>query len=61
MQLTNKKNVYFDHPLVTEKDRKTCFHTETNDFNQQTACGAPICLSKYTTCIFNLSKKLQFI
>ena len=25
------------------------FHLETNDFNQQTACGAPIFWSKYTT------------
>ena len=29
--------------LVTEKDKKTRFNTETNDFDQQTACGAPIC------------------
>ena len=29
--------------------KKTCFNAKTNDFDQQTDCGAPICLSKYTT------------
>ena len=28
-------------PLVTENDEKTCFHTETNDFDQQRAYRAP--------------------
>ena len=26
-----------------------CFHAETNDFDQQTACRAPVCWLKYTT------------
>ena len=29
--------------------RKTCFNTEKDDFNQQTASKAPICRSKFTT------------
>ena len=28
--------------LVAEKDEETCFNAETNDFDQQTACGAPV-------------------
>ena len=39
----------FFFPFVTENDEKTCFKTEANDFDQLTACRAPICLSKYTT------------
>ena len=35
--------------FVTEKDRKTCENTEKDDFDQQTACRAPVCWSKYTT------------
>ena len=27
----------------------TCFNAKTNDFNQQTACAAPVHWSKYTT------------
>ena len=27
--------------LVTEKDEKTCFHAETNEFNQQTETEHP--------------------
>ena len=38
----------FFFPLVTDKDEKTYFHTETNDFDQPTSCGAPFCWSKYT-------------
>ena len=34
---------------MTEKDEKTCFNAETNDFDQRTACRAPVCWSKYTT------------
>ena len=34
-----------------EKDEKTCFNAETNDFDKQTACGAPICWLKYTTVV----------
>ena len=36
-------------PLVTEKDEKTCFKAETNGFDQQMVCGAPVRWSKYTT------------
>ena len=32
-----------------EKYEKACFNAKTNDFNQQTACGAPVRWSKYTT------------
>ena len=35
-----------------EKDEKTCFHTETNDFDQCSACRAPVRWSKYTTINF---------
>ena len=42
--------------LATEKDEKTCFPAETNDFDQQTVCGASIRWSKYKTCE---SKKFQ--
>ena len=31
---------------VTER---SCFNTETNDFDQPMACRAPVCWSKYTT------------
>ena len=37
----------FLFPLVMEKDEKTSFNAETNDFDQQTACEAPIRWSKY--------------
>ena len=40
---------YFFVSWVTEKDEKTCFNAETNNFNQRTACRAPIWWSKYTT------------
>ena len=36
-------------PFVTEKDEKTCFNAETNNFDQQSACRAPVHRSKYTT------------
>ena len=36
-------------PLMTEKDEKTSFQAETNDFDQRAACRAPFCWSKYTT------------
>ena len=32
-----------------EKYEKTCFYAETNDFDQQKACGAPVWWLKYTT------------
>ena len=32
-----------------EKDKKTCFNAEKNDFDQPMACRAPVCWSKYTT------------
>ena len=38
-------------PFVTEKDEKTCFTAEKNDFDQQTVCGAPLRWSKYTTSV----------
>ena len=38
-------------PFVTEKDKKNCFNPDTNDFAQQTVCGASIRWSKYTTII----------
>ena len=34
---------------MTIKDGKTCFHAETNYFDHQTTCGAPVRWSKYTT------------
>ena len=34
-----------------KRQKKTCCHAETNDFDQQTAHGAPIYCSKYTTAI----------
>ena len=34
---------------VTER---SCFNTETNDFDQPIACRAPVCWSKYTTPLF---------
>ena len=42
---------YYMHffTFVTEKDRKTLFYRQENDFDQGMACGAPICWSKYTT------------
>ena len=33
--------------LVMDKDKKTYFNAESNDFDQQTACGALVCWSKY--------------
>ena len=38
-------------PFVTEKEEETCFNAETNNFDQQTACGAPVWWSKYTTLV----------
>ena len=35
---------------MAEKDEKTCFHAQKNDFEQQTACEAPIRWLNYTTC-----------
>ena len=35
--------------LVTEKDKKTCFNAETNDFHQRTVWWTLVCWSKYTT------------
>ena len=35
-------------PFVTEKEEKTCFNSETNDFDQGMLCGAPVHCSKYT-------------
>ena len=35
--------------LVTEKDEKTCFYGETNDFEKQLSYGAHVHWSKYTT------------
>ena len=37
---------------MTEKDVKSCFNVK-NDFDQQMACGAPICWLKYTTFAIN--------
>ena len=38
-------------------DGKSCFNVKKIDFNQQTACGAPVCWLKYTTLgIYFLSK-----
>ena len=31
--------------VCDRKRQKTCFNAETNNFDQQTACGAPVCLS----------------
>ena len=35
--------------LLMEKDKKTYFFAEPNDFDQQTACRAPVSWLKYTT------------
>ena len=32
---------------MTEKDEKTCLNAKTNDFDQRTACGAPVRWSKF--------------
>ena len=42
---------------MTDKDGKTCFYADTNDFNQQTMCGTPICWLKYATRIEYGNKK----
>ena len=53
-------------PLVMEKyektcyNAKTCFNAEINDFDQQMACGAPICWSKYTTTYSNNKYVLSY-
>ena len=39
----------FFFPYVMEKDKKTRFKQKKKFFDQRTACGAPICWSKYTT------------
>ena len=36
-------------PFVMEIDGKTCFNVKRIDFDQWTACGAPISQSKYMT------------
>ena len=35
--------------ISMEKDEKTCFNADTNDFDQRMARRAPVCWSKYTT------------
>ena len=42
-------SIFYLFPFVTEKDGKTCFNTETNDFYQQMVCKALVRWSKYTT------------
>ena len=39
------KNILF----CSVSDGKSCFSVKKIDFDQQTACGAPICWLKYTT------------
>ena len=51
---------FFLFPFVMQKDGKTCFNAETNDFNQQMACGAPVLWSKYTTQSIQLFCKKLF-
>ena len=34
---------------MIKKDVKSCLSVKKIDFDQQTACGAPVCWSKYTT------------
>ena len=43
--------------LVMEKYKKKCFYSERNNFDQQTACRAPIRRSKYTTLNIFLHKR----
>ena len=38
---------YFTY--LIRKGRKKLFQLQKIDFDQQTACGAPVCWSKYTT------------
>ena len=44
---------------MTEKDEKTCFNAETNDFDQRMACEAPVCWSIYTTSKLGKNKKCK--
>ena len=44
--------------LVTEKDKKTCFYAETNDFNQQMVCRTPVYWLKYTTQVVQFLLKI---
>ena len=39
---------------------KTCFNAETNDFDQQMVCGAPVRWSKYTAYSFAQNLKISF-
>ena len=53
-QKNNKKHCallsfFFLFSISDGKKQNTCFNTETNGFNQRTACGAPVRWSKYTT------------
>ena len=40
--------------FVMEKEGKTCFIAEKDDFNRQTACKAPGRWLKYTTAIYRI-------
>ena len=40
---------FFLFSVSDGKIQKTYFTAKTNDFNLRTACGAPVCWSKYTT------------
>ena len=51
---------FFLFSLVTEKDEKTCFHTETNDFDQQMGAPQAFRWSKYTTTLIS-ETAVQFI
>ena len=37
------------------------FNSETNDFDQQMACGAPVCWSKYITYKAHLVNKCKLL
>ena len=47
--------------FVDGKRQKKLFLHQKHDFDQQTACGAPVCLSKYTTQKASFTSCLQFI
>ena len=50
---------YFFFYVSDGKIQKTCLNAKTNDYDQRTECGAPVCQSKYTTtdCVFSYSGK----
>ena len=55
MTQKNNKKLFFFFSFITAG--KSCFLFQKIDFDQQTAFGAPVCWSKYTTTVGSKFRK----